>query len=48
MAGKKIIIFLGSTRDGRFGGKVADYIKTALENAGLAPKIFGKIYWLVQ
>ena len=38
----KIILFLGSTRDGRLGDKVANYVKSILESAGLAVKIFGK------
>lgn len=41
MAAKRIIVFLGSTRDGRQGGKVADYVQTVLEKTGMSAKIFG-------
>lgn len=40
MAARKIIVFLGSTRDGRQGAKVADYVKAILEKTGLSAKIF--------
>ncbi len=41
MTARKIIVFLGSTREGRQGAKVADYVKTILEKTGLSAKIFG-------
>jgi NAD(P)H-dependent FMN reductase len=42
MATKKIIVFLGSTREGRQGEKVARYVQSVLEKTGLSAKIFGK------
>ena len=41
MTARKIIVFLGSTREGRQGAKVADYVKAILEKTGLSAKIFG-------
>ena len=47
MATKKIIIFLGSTREGRMGERVARYVASVLEKTGMSAKIFGKsIYFL--
>lgn len=43
MATKKIIVFFGSTRDGRLGDKVAHYVRNALEQTGMSAKIFGNI-----
>ncbi len=42
MATKKIVVFLGSTREGRLGEKVARYVGNVLEKTGLSAKIFGK------
>ena len=42
MATKKIIIFLGSTREGRMGERVARYVASVLEKTGMSAKIFGK------
>jgi hypothetical protein len=42
MATKKIIIFLGSTREGRMGERVARYVGSVLEKTGMSAKIFGK------
>lgn len=42
MAAKKIIVFLGSTREGRMGEKVARYVGSVLEKSGMSAKIFGK------
>ena len=41
MAGKKIVIFLGSAREGRQGGKVANYVKSVLDKMGMSAQIFG-------
>lgn len=41
MAAKKIIVFLGSTRDGRQGEKVARFVGSVLEKSGVTAKIFG-------
>jgi hypothetical protein len=46
MATKKIIVFLGSTREGRQGEKVARYVQSVLEKTGLSAKIFGKCFFL--
>ena len=43
MAAKKIVLFLGSTRDGRMGGKVANYVRDVLQKNGCAIKIFDPI-----
>ncbi|XP_032786297.1 NADPH azoreductase [Daphnia magna] len=40
MPAKKIIVFLGSTRDGRLGDKVANYVRNVLEQTGMSAKIF--------
>jgi len=40
MAGKKIIVFISSTRDGRFGERVAQAVRPILEKAGLSIQIF--------
>lgn len=48
MAGKKFIVFLGSTREGRQGEKVARYVTSLLEKAGVSTKIFGKSLILSQ
>ena len=42
MATKKIVVFLGSTREGRQGEKVARYIVNVLEKNGLSAKLLGK------
>lgn len=44
MATKKIIVFLGSTREGRQGEKVARYVQSVLEKTGLSAKIFGNYF----
>ncbi len=43
MSTKKIIVFLGSTREGRLGEKVARYVENVLKNTGLSAKVFGKL-----
>jgi len=40
MTASKIILFLGSTRQGRMGGKVANYVQDVLQKKGLETKIF--------
>ena len=47
MATKKIIVFLGSTREGRLGDKVARYVGSVLEKTGLSVKLFGKYLKIV-
>lgn len=42
MAARKIILFLGSTRQGRLGGRVANYVQDVLQKKGLETKIFGR------
>ena len=44
MATKKIIVFLGSTREGRLGEKVARYVEKVLEKTGMSAKIFGNSF----
>lgn len=41
MASKKIVVFLGTTRDGRLGDKVANHVKKVLDNIGMSAKLFG-------
>lgn len=42
MASRKIVVFLGTTREGRFGDKVAKYVNRTLQNTGVSVKLFGK------
>lgn len=48
MAGKKIIVFISSTRDGRFGERVAQAVRPILEKAGLSIQIFGTLFYFIK
>lgn len=41
----KIILFIGSNREGRQGEKVADYVRKALEKAGMSVIVFGIVLY---
>lgn len=47
MAAKNIVVFLGSTREGRMGEKVANYVGKILKKNGMSVKIFGTIFFSI-
>lgn len=48
MTARKIVVFLGSNREGRFGEKVASYVTKVLQNAGLSARLFGKLSQFIE
>lgn len=47
MSARKIVLFLGSTRQGRMGARVANYVRDVLQKNGLETKIFGRLMFTI-